>query len=554
MNCPGPELAAAYADGRLDADEAARFLEHCADCDDCRRTLAVLSTPRESARVPADVESRAIAAVRRALDRDRDRTPRLPLRRVAAPRPRQSPVGILIAAGLLLGFVVLVLTAKQPPAKVIEPRGESAQQQRDVVVPPQVVIEVPAPAPALRVEAPPAPAPAPKAQVAEAPTAPPAPRIDGPKVEYFAEPVAKPLPRPEPEETRVEDPPRTPSHTVAARTLGELQITDITGALTISRKGAKSKERLAGVARLSEGDVLTAEKPASFQVEGRHPVVLAENTSVSLAYVPAEQAPWMRIHSGEVLVDSVGSARWVVTDGTVAVAVKPARARFTASRGDQRLSFASLSEPLYVQPDGGQVHAIHLGEELHVGKALAELRPFEPALAARKNAAFDAARPRQRTIFLTTCDPADAKREHFFVMEGAWYRNEALLSRERADRTAAASVGPNPRFAWRETYVLRFRAMTNCKSFELQMRVDERKYTMFKPIAVDRKKADQWVSVEMPFTVSGWQFRRDDGQNSLVVNADDKVDAIRLVVRPQDAQGDQKPYVLVDDVQIVEKE
>lgn len=549
MNCPGPELAAAYADGRLDADESARFLEHCSDCDDCRRTLAVLSMPRESSRVPADVEARALAALRRALDRDRDRTPR-PIRRIPPARPQSTPIGILIAAGLLAGFVALVLMAKQPAARVAQTR-EAAPSE----APPQVVVEPapPAPLPPQPRETPPRQEPAPKTQVVEAP-APAPPHIEEPKIGGFAEVAPPRLPRPEPEETRVEDPPKAPSHTVAARALADLQVTDITGALTVHRKGAKSKERLTGVARIGEGDVLTAEKSASFQVEGRHPVVLTENTSVSMAYVPAEQAPWLRIHSGEVLVDSIGPARWVVTDGVVAVAVKPARARFTAARGDARLTFASLSEPLYVQPDGGQVHAIHLGEELQVGRASAELRPLDAALAAKKNAAFDAAKPKQRTVFLTTCDPADAKREHFFVQEGTWYRNEALLSRERGDRSAAASIGPNPRFSWRETYVLRFRYMTNCKLVELQLRVDEKKYTMFKPFAVERKKVDQWISVELPFTVSGWQFRRDDGQNQLVVNSEDKVDAVRLLVKPQDASGDQKPYVLVDDIQVVEKD
>src|SRR5438128_8532532 len=106
MICPGQEQAAAYADGRLDAAESARYLEHCSECDDCRRTLALLSIPRESSRVPAETEARAIAALRRALDRDRDRTPR-PMRRAAPSRPQTSPVGFVIAAAMLAGFVGL---------------------------------------------------------------------------------------------------------------------------------------------------------------------------------------------------------------------------------------------------------------------------------------------------------------------------------------------------------------------------------------------------------------------------------------------------------------
>src|SRR4051812_32312513 len=102
MNCPGSEQAAAYADGRLDAAEAARYLEHCADCDDCRRSLAILSQPRAASPVPPGAEARAIAALRRSIDRDR--TPK-PFRRVAFSRTQSSPAGLLVAAALLVGFV-----------------------------------------------------------------------------------------------------------------------------------------------------------------------------------------------------------------------------------------------------------------------------------------------------------------------------------------------------------------------------------------------------------------------------------------------------------------
>src|SRR6185369_4839352 len=113
MNCPGSEQAAAYADGRLDAAEAARYLEHCADCDDCRRSLAILSLPRAASPVPPGVEARAISALRRSIERDR--TPKA-FRRVALSRPQSSPAGLIVAAALLVGFVGAVLIAKPPPA------------------------------------------------------------------------------------------------------------------------------------------------------------------------------------------------------------------------------------------------------------------------------------------------------------------------------------------------------------------------------------------------------------------------------------------------------
>lgn len=542
MNCPGSEQAAAYADGRLDANESARYLEHCSECDDCRRTLAIIVQPRPAAAVPPAREARAIAALKRSLDRER--TPR-PFRRPAFPRPQSSPAGLLVAAALLLGFVTLILAVKQPPARIPEAR-EVAQR-----------LSLPEPPPP-REQPPPAVKEVPKVELPAKPDSievpkPAAPVPERPRVEPVPEVVIR-------ETTKVEDlkpeePPKAVTHTVVARVLTEIQVTDIAGPISVHRKGSKLKEKLSGVARLGEGDVLTTDKPASFQVEGRHPVVLSENAAVSMAYVPQEQAPWLQVQAGEATVESTGASRWVVTDGVVAVAVKPAKGRFTASRRDSKLALAAHSEPLYVQPDGGRLQSIPPGAELQIGRGAAEIRAVDAPIESKRSSLFEATRPRQRTVFYTSCDPADAKREHFFVQEGGWLRNDGLLSREKADRTAVAAIGPNPRFAWRDTLTLRFRYMTNCKSVETQLRVDEKKYTLVRSLPVDRKSLHQWMSVEIPFALSGWPvFRRDDGGTQLVVSTEDKFDSIRFVVRQQDVFGDQRAYVLIDDIQVVERE
>ncbi|HZE96230.1 MAG TPA: hypothetical protein VE981_04315 [Planctomycetota bacterium] len=546
MNCPGSEQAAAYADNRLDAAESARFLEHCADCDDCRRTLAVLLQPRDQAAVPAPMETRAMAAIRRSLDR----APR-PFRRAVLPRPQASPAGLLVAAALLVGFVGLVLLAKPQSSRVEEPRPVATK------TPVPGAVAVPGTRPAPLPDTPKTetlPRPEPLEQLRPAPVKTGELEEPGdPKVEIPAEILVREPAKPE--ETRPEEAPKPVTHTVAARVLSEIQVTDISGNLSVNRKGLRTKERLTGVARLAEGDVLTADKPASFQVDGRHPVVLSENASISMAYAAQEQAPWLKVHAGEATVESTAASRWVVTDGQVAVAVKPAKARFTASRREARLAVAAQTETLYLQPDGGRLQAIHVGEEFHVGRGAAEVRPVDAATASRRSAAFEASRPRQRTIFYTSCDPADAKREHFFVQEGNWLRNDGLLSRERADHSAAAAIAPNPRFSWRDSLTLKFRYMTNCRSVEAQLRVDDKKYMLQRPLPVDRRNLGQWQSAEIPFALGSWPvFSRDDGGKQLVVSTEDKFDAIRFVVRQQDVFGDQRAYVLIDDIQVVERE
>ncbi len=548
MNCPGSEMIAAHADGRLEASEAELLLEHCAECDDCRRELAVLSQPLAAKPVPAPLKARTVKAIVRSLERERDRTP---LRLRVVPRESKAGIGFAAAAGIVLTIAAMIA--------LVHMRGnETPDKPRIAKQAPLPLPEPEMPRPERVVPPPPLP------KIDEAPRRPQtfeSPKTVEPKIEERPRPAPEtapdpvvPPPPPKFDETRPEEPPARPSHTIVARALSDVQVTDVTGTVILKRKGAKEKETLGSVARLGEGDVLTAAKGASFQVDGRHPVVLGDNTSISVAFSAQEQAPWLQIRSGEAMVDSTGPTHWIVSDGRVAVVIKQARARFSTAPGDERLRVAALSEPIVIHPDGGQVFAIRAGEELQVGRAGAEVRPLDPAALAKKIAAFDAARPRLRTIFYTSCDPADANRGHFFVHEGTWFKNEALLSREQKDKTVVAAIAPNPRFTWREGLVLRFRYMTNARSVELGLRVDERKYTLWKNLAVERKSINQWIPVEVPIGFNGLGFRRDDGQMQLTVTTQDHFDALRFTARQQDVYESQKAYILVDDIQVVEKE
>src|SRR5436190_5201336 len=183
MMCPGPEQAAAYADGRLDPAESARYLEHCSECDDCRRTLAVLSMPREAVGVPPDVEARAIAAMRKFLGADRERSATRPIRRVVAPpapsRPQKSTVGFVIAAALFVGFVGLFLMAKERTPRIPETPREVVVHKEPVVAPsPPQQTET---APVAEPPKPELPQPAPKTQIAANPRPAAVPRIEDPR-------------------------------------------------------------------------------------------------------------------------------------------------------------------------------------------------------------------------------------------------------------------------------------------------------------------------------------------------------------------------------------
>ena len=53
---------------------------------------------------------------------------------------------------------------------------------------------------------------------------------------------------------------------------------------------------------------------------------------------------------------------------------------------------------------------------------------------------------------------------------------------------------------------------------------------------------------------SGLSFRRDDGVLNLTITSQDKFDWIGFQVHQKDVFGDQKAFLLVDDIQVVEKE
>lgn len=538
MNCPDSERVAAYAEGRLDSEESALLLEHCADCEECRRELAVLEMAREEVPtpVPPAVERRALRAVLRTFDRPA-RHPRFLV------RERRSYAGIAAAAAVVVALAGIVyLAQKRPSGAIVKEIPKTEVRETPPVAPPEAPrAPKPAPEEPKRIET---PAPPKKLEVADAPKAPEPPKPEEPK------PAPVVQDEPKPRETKVEEPPR-PTHTVVARTLTELQVTDFSGPVTIRRKGSNQKERPAGVVRLGEGDLVTAEKPASFHVEGRHPVVLGENTTVSVAYVAQEEAPYLHIRSGEAMVDSTGPTRWVVSDGRVAVVIKQARARFATAPGTDRLVVLALTEPLYVEPDGGEIHTVRPGEELQVGKALAELRKLDLALVQKKAQAFDASRPRHRTIFYASFDPTDQRRDGYFVQEGALFQREALVSKERPDKTAQVVLSPNPRFTWREGLSVRFRFRTNATVLQVSLPVEDKKFSLFSNVTVARKEINQWVEAELPVSAFLW---RDEGGGQRIISSTDKFDALRFSARQQDVFGDQRVTFLLDDVQVVERE
>jgi hypothetical protein len=542
MHCPGSEETAAFEDGRLDAGAEARLIEHAADCDDCRRTLALQVLPRDPSRpLPYEAEVRVLAALRRVLP-PRERAVR-PGRWGRRPEGFRAGPFIAAAAGLLVSVYGLVVLSSRPADP---PRRAAPELAEAPVARPE------AERPDLAPEAPPVPVEIP--EPAAPPVEPSAAAVRREVPRPVPPPAADPPPReapPTPAVTRAEEAPPAETVTLQARVLSEIQVTDAGGALTLRRKGAAAKETLRGAARLSDGDLIQTERGGSFHLPGRHALVLGERTTVSIAWSAGEQAPWVRVRSGEAVIDSATPTRWVLSDGRAGATVKPVQGRFAAAVAGDRFALAAVSAAIYVAPDGGRVRQLRPGQELAIRAGLAEL--IEDAEAARRRGALvDGGLPAQRTLLWTSFSPADQRLEQFIVQEGVLHRSEALLSRVLPDRSAVAAVGPNPRFGWDGSRILRFRYMTNAQHLKVVLRSDERGYQLQRTLAVERRAANQWLQAEIPLALANWGFQRDDGQNQLTVGSADLYDSLRFTARQQDVFGDQKVYVLLDEIQVVD--
>src|SRR5438876_11004628 len=145
MNCPGSEEIAACADGRLEAPESELLLEHCSECDDCRRELAIVNRDHPSQPVPRELKARTVKAIVRSLERDRDRTP---LRLRVLPRERKLGFGWAAAAAIfvtvagMIGLVMVLSTGEPERRTVVKhapqaiPERETPKQERVVPEPP----------------------------------------------------------------------------------------------------------------------------------------------------------------------------------------------------------------------------------------------------------------------------------------------------------------------------------------------------------------------------------------------------------------------------------
>lgn len=547
MNCPDPERAAAAAEGRLDPAEDSLYLEHCADCEACRHELALLSGLRE--RAPSASPEELRRTIRRTV-----------LRAVARQRRRRQPPGGIPLPALWIPAAAVLLVALGGMIWA----GARSQARPALSAPPLAGAPAPPAGPFPGVPGPaevtsPVPPVPPAPEEKPAPATPPEIPFPGgaapPSAPDPSYPPAPPpaVPPPAPETVPV-PPPGPAAVPTRSRTFGSILVTDAGPGIRWRRGGGPSRTPAAGPFRVNAEDLLWAESAAGLRLEGGPGLVLGTGTRIVLACASPEQAPYLRLQAGEVVVEPQEPSSWILSDGRVEILLQRAAGRFVVYPVGDRLAAAALGEPLYALAGGNGPQRVGVRQVLVAGRGGAEVRPADPADLQRIQALFEAERPRRRTLFYTSCDPADVRRGHVFLLEGTYLRQEAVLSLEGPGRSASVAIVPNPRFPWKGNLVLGFRFATNATAFQVGLRVEERKYTLWRGIPVERRHVNQWRGATVPLSLSSLGFTRDDGQTSLVVGPRDLIDAVRFTVQGKDVYGDQRAYIAVDDVEVYERE
>lgn len=273
MACPGTEVLAKMAEGKLPASERERVLEHLADCDACRQAAVVLAG--------------ADRATTRHISRPANGFP--------------WAAALTIAASLVAGFLAWRTFGGQSPSRptsVEKPVEEDVAGTREIPktepkpLPDPVRPEPPKPEPPKPEPEPPQPDP----PGPVGPKDPPPPQPDGPQPEPLKPEPTKPEPvKPDPVRPRRPDP----------AVLASVRLLDVNGDVTAS------KQRLASGA--SVHDTISTTTGAAFRVNGDL-VAMKKGTVAILGR--ENDATCLFVEAGEAFVESSG-AKWRFGDEPV---------------------------------------------------------------------------------------------------------------------------------------------------------------------------------------------------------------------------------------------
>jgi hypothetical protein len=502
--CPEPELLARYLEGGLSAEERARVNGHLADCDDCRRTIA-LSSSLEAAPAAGRVNE-------------------ILLQRVVAGSRRRRMLPMAAAAAVLLAVVAGVLLFPSSGTKAPSDPKSLAETAEPVAV-----ARPPAEPAPIRLPEAPAPREMPKPPAAETP-APPPPVVAKEAPKSTPEPVAPksvavPVPTPTPESkpdpvaVAAPDVGKTP---VEDKGFVPVLVVDPVGDLWLKRDQDEAKA--GAFERAAWKDRLTARAgAASFSLEARASVMLEKGSDAAITRVKTDDSYSLALGQGLVMLDTEGSSQ-----------------KWRISFGPSELDFNNLNGRLSVESRGDRVSAMLLdgAAELKIGSLAKKATVGQEVVltregqvveqkgeALKKLARLDELRPKLFMAFAATFDEKkdDVPLFPYTITTGRlapgptglYLQCEGPPSPKSGERmTLAGEVRPERAFSVSSGMVLRFRYRTTLPAFTVKLG----KYTAELPA----RRIGQWADLEVPlreFTFEGTPLLPTD-----------PVDAIRFSV------------------------
>ncbi|MBI4566505.1 MAG: hypothetical protein HY716_17640 [Planctomycetes bacterium] len=542
--CPTPLAIAAYLDEGLPEAEAASLLDHVSECDMCRRELALTSVAAaREATEDHELHERLRALVLRAVERQRlsrrMRTARIRVRRVS-----RVPLALTAAAAVLASMVsaVIYLRAGEDPQPRLAVRNEKppasqTDSYRAIPKPPSK------PAPPAPQDDPVEPEGDPEPQDDPAQIAKQPPQADAPAPQAMPAPPTTPEPPPSPPVRPTQTQPLV-RHEYESVTLG-----DVTGDIAVRRPGTSGKEKLAAGTTVGEGDVLSAEKMASFYLQGAYAIAMVPHSEIVLAAVQGERMPALIVRRGEALVDSASFAgsRWLVGGGGVQLTLDSTRSQFAVESKDRNLALTALSGPVSGCDDGGRPFHLAAGERLTAQAGQWE-RQRDEAAAQQKAALLNQARPKERSLLQVPFDGSSMRSVKLVAGDILRERtprgwNEHLRSTGEKE-IVTASILFMQEIPSQQGLRIRFRLCTNLTAVRVGLAIED-KAALHKDVKIDRRRQlNTWITVEL-----GLEEFQSDRPYVLI---QDRLLRFAVSGRRVDEFGDMGGYILLDDVQIFE--
>lgn len=471
--CPDESLLAAWIEKTLDADARVRLSGHLADCDDCRRSVALAAS-----QVPCEAAQGGVNEVLLARLLGKGSSRWLWTSAAAA--------GLLVAAGLVLlrperpvPDVTVAVRAPVPPAAApvpAEPKKEPVREPER----PAPVAELPVPAPQPK---PPTPTPAPPL---------PAPVADLPK----PAPVAVPEPPKEPVRN-----PAPATTTDYAKIFDSVFLGDPTGDLWLSRERAESA-KVAPVERVGWQDVLSARGAAGCTLEARASLVLEKGAEAGVMLFKPDGAYRLLLTRGQALIDTEGTVqKWQIVSESQQIEFRELNGRVSLEARSDGLA-ALLLEGRGDLVVAGSARRAQVGREVVLSRegAVAELK----ADVRKKLARLVELRPKQSTAFAVSFDELkDEVRPFPYNLvsgrlvagpSGGYYlMADSVIHPARPSEKPAlvASLKPDRAFPASSGMVLKFRCRTNLSKVTLELG----KYGIDH---VPKARPGQWGEVEVP--------------------------------------------------------